>query len=247
MVLAGGIFLLLLYTIFMNIRDVFLGAALALAGVALAQSVQRSLNLVVAGKSASSKAIVVQNQTFVPLGVLGALGVKSSVSGSTLTLSGVSEGGANQIGAVEGCVGQDLFNGMLRVKILGVARLELLPEWSNLKGWAFQAEFKNGTGERIQPQDMGLKSASIVRANGTLLGADSTGASARDWDKLRYADLLAGASVNHVVKFVDADSALDALPTKLLLEVDAAKVKAGVKAKFNVKDPSFRIDLTCKK
>jgi hypothetical protein len=237
----------LLYTIFMNIRDVFLGAALALAGVALAQSVQRSLNLVVAGKSVTSKAIVVQNQTFVPLGVLGALGVKSSVSGNTLTLSGLSEGGANQIGAVEGCVGQDLFNGMLRVKILGVARLESLPEWTNFKGWAIQAEFKNGTGERIQPQDMGLKSASIVRANGTLLGADTTGVSTRDWDKLRYADLLSGASVNHVIKFVDPDSAPDALPTKLLLEVDAAKVKAGVKAKFNVKDPSFRIDLTCKK
>ncbi len=231
----------------MNIRDVFLGAALALAGVALAQSVQRSLNLVVAGKPASSKAIVVQNQTFVPLAVLGTLGVKSSVSGNTLTLSGAIEGGANQICAVEGCLGQDLFNGMLRVKITSVARLESLPEWSNLKGWAIQAEFKNGTSERIQPQDMGLKSASIVRANGTLLGADTTGASSRDWDKLRYADLLAGAAVNHSIKFVDNDSAVDALPTKLVLEVDATKVKAGVKAKFNVKDPSFRIDLSCKK
>ncbi len=231
----------------MNIRDVFLGAALALAGVALAQTVQRSLNLVVAGKSSSSKAIVVQNQTFVPLAVLGALGVKSSLFGDTLTLSGAVEGGANQIGAVEGCLGQDLFNGMLRVKIIGISRLESLPEWTNLKGWAIQAEFKNGTGERIQPQDMGLKSASVVRANGTLLGADTTGASSRDWDKLRYADLLSGASINHLIKFVDNDSAVDALPTKLVLEVDTSKVKAGVKAKFNVKDPSFRIDLTCKK
>ncbi len=231
----------------MNIRDVLIGAGLALAGVALAQSVQRSLNLVVAGKPSSSKAIVVQNQTFVPLSVLGAVGVKSAVAGDTLTLSGASEGGANQIGAVEGCVGQDLFNGMLRVKITGIVRLETLSDWTNFKGWAIQAEFKNGTGERIQPQDMGLKSASIVRANGTLLGADTTGISTRDWDKVRYADLLAGATLNHAIKFIDPDSAPDALPTKLLLEVDPSKVKNGVKAKFNVKDPSFRIDLTCKK
>ena len=231
----------------MNIRDVFLGAALALAGVALAQTVQRSLNLMVAGKPASSKAIVVQNQTFVPLAVLGTLGVKSSLAGNTLTLSGAAEGGANQIGAVEGCLGQDLFNGMLRVKITSVARLESLPEWTNFKGWVVNAEFKNGTGERIQPQDMGLKSASIVRANGTLLGADTTGVTVRDWDKLRYADLLSGASINHGIKFIDSESAADALPTKLVLEVDATKVKSGVKAKFNVKDPSFRIDLTCRK
>jgi hypothetical protein len=236
-----------LYNQTMNIRDIFLGAGLALAGVALAQTVQRSLELVVNGKSSTSKAIVVQNQTYVPLGVLNTLGIKSSAVGNTLTLSGASEGGANQIGAVEGCIGQDLFNGMLRVKITSIVRLESLPEWTNLKGWAIQAEFKNGTSERIQPQDTGLKSASVVRANGTLLGADTTGASSRDWDKLRYADLLSGASVNHNIKFVDSDSAPDALPTKLVLEVDATKVKAGIKAKFNVKAPSFRIDLTCTK
>jgi hypothetical protein len=231
----------------MNIRDLAIGAGLALGVVALAQTVQRSLNVVVAGKPAAGKAIVVQNETYVSLKALGALGIKGSASGNTLTLSATTQGGANQLGAVEGCVGQDLFNGMLRLKVLGISRLETLPDWGNFKGWAIQVEAKNGTSERLQPQDMGLIMASIVRANGSLQAATGTGVETRDWDKLRYTDLLPGATVNHFIKFIDSESAPDALPTKLVLDVDVAKVKPKINAKFNVKEPSFRIDLTCKK
>ncbi|MFN3265576.1 MAG: hypothetical protein ACK41E_01940 [Deinococcales bacterium] len=231
----------------MNIRDLAIGAGLALGVVALAQTVQRTLNVVVAGKSVAGKAVVVQNETYVSLKALSALGIRGSASGNTLTLSAATQGGANQVGAVEGCLGQDLFNGMLRLKVLAISRLETLPEWGNWKGWAIQIEAKNGTSERLQPQDMGLQMASIVRANGSLLAANGTGVETRDWDKLRYADLLPGASINHFIKFIDNDSAPDALPTKLVLDVDVAKVKPKINAKFNVKEPSFRIDLTCKK
>jgi hypothetical protein len=231
----------------MNIRDLLVGAGVALGVVALAQTVQRTLNVVVAGKPAAGKAIVVQNETYVSLKALGALGIKGSASGNTLTLNAATQGGASAIGAVEGCVGQDLFNGMLRLKVLGILRLESVPDWGNWKGWAIQVEIKNGTTERLQPQDMGLQMASIVRANGTLQAANGTGVETRDWDKLRYSDLLPGASVNHLIKFIDNDSPADALPTKLVLDVDTAKVKPKINAKFSVKDPSFRIDLTCKK
>jgi hypothetical protein len=231
----------------MNIRDLAIGAGLTLGVVALAQTVQRSLNVVVAGKPATGKAIVVQNETYVSLRALGALGIKGSTSGNTLTLSAATQGGASQIGAVEGCIGQDLFNGMMRLKVLGISRLETVPDWNTHKGWAIQIEAKNGTTERLQPQDMGLQMASIVRANGTLQAANGTGIETRDFDKLRYTDLLPGSSFNHFIKFKDDESAPDALPTKLVLDVDVAKVKPKISAKFNVKEPSFRIDLTCKK
>jgi hypothetical protein len=162
----------------MNIRDLLVGAGVALGVVALAQTVQRTLNVVVAGKPAAGKAIVVQNETYVSLKALGALGIKGSASGNTLTLNAATQGGASAIGAVEGCVGQDLFNGMLRLKVLGILRLESVPDWGNWKGWAIQVEIKNGTTERLQPQDMGLQMASIVRANGTLQAANGTGVQA---------------------------------------------------------------------
>jgi hypothetical protein len=231
----------------MNIRDVVIGAGLALGVVALAQTVQRTLNVVVAGKPATGKAIVVQNETYVSLKALSGLGIKGTASGNILTLSATTQGGANQIGAVEGCIGQDLFNGMLRLKILGISRLETIPEWTERKGWAFQIEAKNGTSERLSVGDMGVIMASIVRANGSIMAADGTGIEIRDWDKLRYTDLLPGSSVNHIIKFIDNDSAPDALPTKLLISVDTTRVKPKINAKFNVKDPSFRVDLTCKK
>ncbi len=233
-----------------RIRDVLLGIGLTLAGVAFAQSITRNLNLTINGKPVSSKAVVIQNQNYVPVNALTALGIKSSLTGNTLALSSAVEGGANQISALEGCLGETLFNGMLRVKISELVRLETLgiTQWNGFKGWALNAEFKNGTNERLSPFDMGLNAApTIVRASGSLLSADTTGLGTRDWSKVRDVALLPGASVVHQIKFIDDESAPEALPSKLILQIDTTKVKPKINAKYTIKDPSFRFNLTCQK
>ncbi len=68
-------------------RKILIASAVLLGGLALAQAVQRSLNITINGASSSEKAIVVAGKSYVPISALKSLGVNVTASNTTLALS----------------------------------------------------------------------------------------------------------------------------------------------------------------
>ncbi len=72
-----------------ELRGVIIGVGLTLGVFAVAQSVQRTLNVFVNGQANADKAIVVNNTSYVPARVLRNFGVNVTAQGNNLLLSGV--------------------------------------------------------------------------------------------------------------------------------------------------------------
>lgn len=68
-------------------QRIAIGVAVALTALVVAQTVQKQLQILVNGKASAAKALVVGNQTYVPITVLGDLGVQAKVQGNTVSLS----------------------------------------------------------------------------------------------------------------------------------------------------------------
>ncbi len=213
-------------------------------GVVLAQAVQRQLNLVVNGQAQSSKAIVVGGQTYVPLSALRALGVTTSVSGNTVSLSGSPAGGADQRASLEGCLNEWLNNGIWRAR---ATKVEPFDE-SGIRGWAVDFEVRNATNRTLEAWNAGFKDPSSL----TLAFADGStermegGTLARESyeAKIYNAVIPQGSGVTTKLKFISNRS--DA-PTKLLIEMDANAIKQKYNLTFSSPNPSLRFKLDCSK
>jgi hypothetical protein len=218
---------------------------LALGGLALAQTVQRALEIVVNGQKSSAKAIVVQGKTYIPLDVMKSLGVNASVTGNSVSLG--AQGGANQVAALEGCVNETLFNGVMRLKVLKFERLETLPKWEGVKGWAVTTEVRNASPMTISPGDLGVYGATLALKDGTIIDIGKISATSREF----YGDisngLPSGGATTLVIRFGDFDSLNDNAPTKLVLTVDPKRAKREVQGRFSGSDVSFRVKLDCTK
>jgi hypothetical protein len=83
-------------------RKMLIASVVLLGGLALAQAVQRSLNLTIQGASSSEKAIVVNGKSYVPVGVLKSLGVNATLQNNTLALSRAADGSAPAAGGTAG-------------------------------------------------------------------------------------------------------------------------------------------------
>ncbi len=68
-------------------RKMLIAGAVLLGGLAIAQAVQRSLNITINGAASNEKAIVVAGKSYVPVSALKSLGVNATASGNTLALS----------------------------------------------------------------------------------------------------------------------------------------------------------------
>jgi hypothetical protein len=239
--------------VFMN-RIQLAVVGLALAGLAVAQS--SGYSLVVNGQVSSDKAVVVNGKTYVPLSALKSLGVTSSLKGSTLTLSNssavqpaqnVAAGGANQRPSLEGCLGEQLFNGVWRIR---ASKLERISKDGGTPGWGLTLELRNGSKATLISTDAGIdgtgQGIQLAFDDATTLKVDPY-----DVQKLTYASLPQGGAVIHQLKFYyPSDTAPDAIktPTKFLLEVSAKGIgftpsQQGVA--FTVPNPSFRVRLDC--
>jgi hypothetical protein len=71
-----------------ELRGMVIGIGLTLGALALAQSVQRTLNVLVNGQPNADKAIVVNNTSYVPARVLRNFGVTVTAQGNNLLLNG---------------------------------------------------------------------------------------------------------------------------------------------------------------
>ena len=231
-------------------------ALMAVFGLALAANAGYSI--VVNGQVSSEQAIVVNGKTYVPLAVLKSFGVTSSLKGSTLTLSNsstvqpaqnVAAGGANQRPSLEGCLGEQLFNGVWRIR---TSKLERISKDGATPGWGLMLELRNGSKATIGATDAGIdgtgQGIQLAFDDATTLKVDPY-----DVQKLTYASLPQGGAVIHQLKFYyPSDTAPDAIktPVKFLLEVSAKGIgftpsQQGVA--FSVANPSFRVRLDCQR
>ena len=232
-----------------NIRNALIAASL-LATIAVAQQVSQSLQLSVNGKAVSDKALIVGGKTYYPESALAALGatVKRTGNAVTLTSKGVT-GGANQTAALEGCVGETLFNGALRVKLHS---FEPFVRDGKAVGWTADLEFRNGTQRVSNLYGFGGGSAAswyIAYDDDSTYPfyiSDSNGLSGSR-------DIPAGSSYRTKINFWPETSNARELPfdptrkpTKLLLGFTKSSASSDMQ-KLLPANPGFRIRLDCKK
>jgi hypothetical protein len=228
--------------------------AIALAGVAYAATT--SLNLVINGEVSSAKAIVVNNQTYVPISALKNLGIVVSSKGNTVSLSSAKvsvpssdsgnsgAGGANQKNSVEGCLGEQLFNGIWRLR---VAKLEAFVDGSQ-NGYDLTLELRNGVSKTITAVNTGISPSddgkNLVLADGQTLAFSNDTAS--NWVDTAFKSIPQGALNKAVLRYYMPEGTTEK-PVKFLFEIDASKLDKDLKLSYTVKDPSFRVNLTCQK
>lgn len=230
---------------------------LVVLGFAIAAST--AYKLVINGQAASTSAIVVNSKTYVPLEALQKSGVKSNLTGGTLSLTlpggssaGASAGtaaattaagGSNQLQALEGCVGETLFNGVWRFKVTKFEQGDV----DGKSGWILSVEMRNGT---TSPQFVYGTGFSNTNDSYSLAVADgNTGVWRTNYILNDFADRTVPQAglFTYQFKFWPEPSAtpdqLQEKPTKFIMRIDAKRSSA----KYSVPDPSFRVKLDCQK
>ncbi|WP_293912295.1 hypothetical protein [Deinococcus sp.] len=219
--------------------------------------------LILNGKVSTEKVLTVGGKVYVPLSALPSLGVQVSSGGGVLSLTGgkaavaatapsSGTGGANQKASVTGCLNEWLFNGVWRLRATKVEPVTDPPGSYNYgDGWAVTIEARNGVTQTITLDDVGVVYNGAV--NLTFADGDSWGKSVRDgWQDKTYTKLPQGAGFLYTFKLypdakLERAEVLARPPQKLLIE-NLKKITDRYKGvAFTVPDPSFRVDLTCKK
>ncbi|WP_309572931.1 hypothetical protein [Deinococcus sp.] len=228
-----------------------LGLAVLLTATALAAGATRiSIN----GRVVPGTVVTIGGQNYVPVSALSAAGFKVSTAGNTLSIStaggtaapgGTVAGGSQQLTALAGCLNQTLFNGVWRVKF---SNLRLVPE-DNSGRWTVDLEVRNGTSKMMTGADGMLMADSLHMA---FLAADGTPMNWGTTDELNgqkftFSQLPPSGVWRGTVTTIDGNAATAGRPpTKLLWRVAPGEGGDFAKAlPWGVKDPSFRIDLTC--
>lgn len=181
-----------------------------------------------------------------------------SVTLSTTTIGGVSyvktadlqkalaaTGGANQKASAEGCVNEWLFNGIWRLR---VTKVQPVTDQYYGDGWGVTTEIRNGTSQTLRMDDTGLNYNGAVLIS--FADGDSWSKSWRTgWQDKTYAKIPQGSGTVYEFKiFPEAKlgkaTVLATPPQKFLLDIEK---ESSVKASYTTADPSFRVNLTCRK
>lgn len=243
----------------MNTKDFVLGAVCGL-GVAVGAvfAAQTALKLTINNTPSASPAVVLNDKTYIPLGALEKAGVRASKSatGLSLTLPGPAvasnppaAGGANARASLEGCLNEQLFNGVWRVRVL---KLEAIKKDGETPGWGLTVEVKNGAKATITLTDAGVNGTGegiqLAFPDATTLSTD-----ALDVQKLTFASLPPGGTMTWQLKFYYPFGTMNdkvQTPTKFLFEIDPKGIGDSTRAKgvaFSVPNPSLRVKLDCQK
>ncbi|GEM88311.1 hypothetical protein [Meiothermus granaticius] len=215
-------------------------ASLLMLCMALGYAANTAYKLVINGKSVAGQAIVVNGQTYVPLAALKAAGVQSDLASGTLSLTLPSvAGGANQLSALQGCLGQTLFNGIWRVRATKLEPIEM----NGQKGYGVTVEWRNATRHSLT-----LAATNLRYGEGDIALALEDGSTVNmyryDYGWVGDAVPQAAPYTHQIQFFTDSP----AKPSKLILRIEPiAKDSRAVPpdVRYTVPDPSLRIDLTC--
>lgn len=209
----------------------------ALVPLCLASALAAKVNVTIGGQSVALDAVTVGGKTYVSLD-----GLKQALA---------AQGGADQRASLEGCVNEWLFNGIWRMRVTGVEAIQD-PGRGGAPGWGVTVEFRNGTKNVINLSKTGVeKGTSLALRSGNTL-ANSEGSA---WVDAIFKDVPQAAA--HVFRYnfwhpdgTTAAQASATVPAKLIVQVDPNQLKNWVATKtlkYTVPNPSFRVDLTCRK
>ena len=240
-------------------RKTLLALTLAL-GLPLALGAGVSYNIIVNGQVARGKALVVSGETYVPLSALKLLGVTSSLRGSSLTLAvgggaaasaalgstTTAAGGANQLAALEGCMGQTLFNGVWRFKVTSFTPTKI----DGVAGWSLAIEMKNATKAPLNPYGTGMSNTGGGYSLLPPSGNSNVWQEPEIVNDFVELNVPQGGLITYKFKFTPTESAspddLAVKPTKFLLRIDTKDIDKK-EVPYSVADPSFRVRLDCQK
>lgn len=234
-----------------------IGLFLTLLALGVALGAQTAIKLRINNTPASSPAIVVGGKTYVPLEALQKAGVKSNLSAGTLSLTlpggpaagaapSTAAGGSNQLAALEGCVGETLFNGVWRFKVTKLEQGDV----DGKPGWLMSVEMRNAVPKPLSPYAAGFSNTSEGYSFATSDGNTGVWKTYYVLNDFVAKDIPQGGMFTYQFKiFPDPAATPDQLqnpPAKFILRVDAKRAAIG-KVNYSVPDPSFRIKLDCQK
>lgn len=202
----------------------FLAAPLALA--AATYTVQWN------GKPVPGGAIVQGGKTYVSAEALRAAGIAVTLRGTVVSLAPV--GGANAVAALEGCLGEWLFNGIWRVRVT-----DARPIPGDRHGHAYRFEFRNGTtSSGFAPSGTGWGGIQLALDDGTTVGAENV-------NEVSDPPYLPGGGHAQVVNFYWENRTRT--PQRLVVLFNPREMNTAMPVKFSMPDPSLRIKTTCQK
>ena len=156
-------------------------------------------------------------------------------------------GGAMQRSSVEGCIGDQLFNGIWRVKVISVDPAASYNDGSQVTGVGVKVQVRNGTSKELSPDQTGF---SDINGRGIDLAYDDENAvnavtaGVGLTENLMDKKLPPGGAATVTIYFPYGPDKT-AKPAKLLIAVDGKSPNNYAHVKYSVKDPSFRIKLDC--
>lgn len=220
--------------------------ASSLSGLATATAT--TYIIFVGGKSSGKSAVLLNGELYVPLSLVKQAGLTTVLSGTTLTLGNVVAGGSNQLSSLQGCLGETLFNGLWRLKVVKVAALHK-DDQPLAPGWGVTVEIRNGWKGNLSPSDSGFATSSFI----TDPGGNSVEVDPYNVQGLQGKRLPPGGAFTYQLAYyypygTTADQ--DQPPQKLLLEADPKhidSIPAAAGAHYSTPTPSFRVDLDCQK
>ena len=204
-----------------------------LAGVLLlgtAYSAGKTVKLNINGQVIEAPVVTIQGKEVVqvPLSFLQSAGA-------------LFTGGSNQVDAVQGCINQDLFNGVWRLK---VGKQDL--QQTNDEYWFTDFTVSNGSKYNLfLSQYINSDRITVVDAAGKISSENYIFDAVKD--QVVGPQLPPGGSIK--LRIATRLRTITPPLTKILIQVDASRVPNGVNIKRLpfVKTPNFRIDLTCEK
>ncbi|ALW88436.1 hypothetical protein [Deinococcus actinosclerus] len=182
------------------------------------------------------------------------VGGRTYVALNQLQQALTAAGGSNQLGAAEGCLNEWLFNGTWRLRVTSV---KYVPDAGNgnYYGWVVTTEFRNGGKQLLNLSSTGIeKGVSLALKDGSTkdLGLGGIASAFRTGT-----DLPPGAGLVMDLPFswqggAPTNAQLQANPpVKLIVPVDVSALRRGGSTLYKTvnysKDPSFRVNLTCRK
>lgn len=155
-------------------------------------------------------------------------------------------GGAMQRSSVEGCVGDQLFDGVWRVRVISVDTAAPYNDGMQTTGIGVKIQVKNGTSKEMAPDQTGFsdvngRGVDLVYDNDNSANlANAGGYTANLMDKS-----LPPGGGSTITLYFPYDSDKSAKPAKLLIAVDQSSPNNTKHVHYSTKSPSFRIHLDC--
>ncbi|HLJ83306.1 MAG TPA: hypothetical protein VKT51_03900 [Candidatus Eremiobacteraceae bacterium] len=158
-----------------------------------------------------------------------------------------AQGGASEIQARQGCMGQWMSNGIWRMRATAVNPDNNNDPSSPQIGWMITQDWVNLASRPLAPSDVFAQDEYLVTAGGQNVPSSNSAGTSMNQQQLQFRIFAPGSSFTYQQRFRWAGLDPNDKPTKLLVTFDGPKQNARVGQPHYTMPADFRIDLTCTK